>query len=428
MQMNHPNKIYVELTTRCNLQCSMCVKYTPGSCIPERDLDLQTFYNLLPSLAGTETLILNGIGESLLHPHLAEIIGLARDQMPNGSSIGLQSNGLLLDEHAAHNLIKQGLSTLCLSVDRFDDPSSTHSTSEHSFSAVKQAVKSISRAREQVDQIFSLGLEIVLTRENIQDLPGLVRWGINNGIDYILTSHLLFYGKGAEEQNLFNHHSPEAINLFHKYKGYAAARGIDFIQGIKNFRKYAGTKDNLSFSNLLSQFNTEARERDLQFDFDNLDLILQGKYEETADIFDRAKQTADKHNIDLFLPPLQSLTQRECRFIIENTTFIDANGDVMPCHFLWHTYSCRMLNEDLSIRKRIFGNISNQSLEQIWQSRPYIRFRQEAGQYEYSSCWTCPQGPCPSLVNDESGYGNDCYGSSVPCGHCQWNLGGIHCL
>lgn len=391
-------------------------------------MDLKVVYNLLPSLAGVETLILNGIGESLLHPNLAEIIALARDRMPIGSSIGLQSNGLLLDEHAALNLIKHGLTTLCLSVDRFGVSSPTHTPCEHSFSAVSQAVKNVSRAREQVGQTFPLGLEIVLTRNTIEELPRLVRWAASNGVDYILTSHLIFYGKGAEEQNLFNHHSPEAINLFKKYDEYAATQGIDFTHGLKQFRKYAGTRDNRAFLSLLSQFNKEARERDLQFDFDNLDLLLQRQDKETADHFDRAKQIADSHNIDLFLPPLQSLTQRECRSIIEKATFIDANGDVMPCHFLWHTYSCRMLNEELCIQKRIFGNIGNQSLERIWQSKAYTKFRQEAGQYEYGPCWTCPQGPCPTLVNDESGFGNDCYGSSVPCGHCQWNLGGIHCL
>ena len=77
-----PEKIYVELTTRCNLKCRMCVKYTAGSCIAEGDMPLELFKKLLPSLGHVRTLILNGIGEPLLHPDLDEIIALARARMP----------------------------------------------------------------------------------------------------------------------------------------------------------------------------------------------------------------------------------------------------------------------------------------------------------------------------------------------------------
>jgi MoaA/NifB/PqqE/SkfB family radical SAM enzyme len=66
----HPEKIYVELTTRCNLRCRMCVKYAAGSCIAEEDLPFAVFRGLAPALTNADTLILNGIGEPLLRPEL----------------------------------------------------------------------------------------------------------------------------------------------------------------------------------------------------------------------------------------------------------------------------------------------------------------------------------------------------------------------
>ncbi len=115
--IEYPQKIYVELTTRCNLRCQMCVKYAEGSCIAEEDLSFSLFRKLAACLARTRTLILNGIGEPLLHPELVEIIGFARAKMPAGASIGFQSNGILLDRGKCRELIKAGLSTLCLSLD-----------------------------------------------------------------------------------------------------------------------------------------------------------------------------------------------------------------------------------------------------------------------------------------------------------------------
>lgn len=428
MRMQYPRKIYVELTTRCNLKCSMCVKYAPGSCIPESDMDLGLFQALLPSLAYADTVILNGIGESLLHPDLLAIIGMAHRQMGDGSSIGLQSNGLLLDQEMALKLIERGLSTLCLSVDSCDEPSSMHRSREHSFASVKQAVNYVSRARKMADKVFTLGLQVVLSLNNIDDLPELVRWAAGNDVDYILTSHLILYENGSETANLFDPHPPEALRIFRKFKDRAASLGFDFMQEFKKHRTYAGTRTERKFADLLTQAIREARAGDIQFNFDHFDQRHHISREKIERIFSRAQQMADKHNVDIVLPSLHATSQRNCPFISDRATFIAVNGDVMPCHFLWHTYNGRVSSEDIQVHKRVFGNIGDESLESIWQSREYLDFREEAGRHEYAQCWTCPQGPCTTLVDDRSGYGNDCYGSQVPCGHCQWNLGGVRCL
>lgn len=180
--MDPPKKIYVELTTRCNLQCSMCVKYTAGSCIPECDLELDVFHHLLPSLTTIDNLVLSGIGESLLHPNLSEIIALARKHMPASGTIGVQSNGLLLDRDKAADLIEQGLTSLCLSVDSFSDTCSlNHETREHSFQAVKEAVNNVNSAREFTSTKLDLGLQIVLADSTIKDLPSLLSWAAQMG-------------------------------------------------------------------------------------------------------------------------------------------------------------------------------------------------------------------------------------------------------
>ena len=78
MPVPYPRKVYVEPTTRCNLHCPMCLKFSEGSCIEEGDLPLALFSTLAPSLKYTEFLVLNGIGEPLLHPELEQMIAMAR--------------------------------------------------------------------------------------------------------------------------------------------------------------------------------------------------------------------------------------------------------------------------------------------------------------------------------------------------------------
>ncbi len=81
----HPTKLIVETTTRCNLQCPMCLKNICKDTFCEQDMTLDLFNALLPALPTAEVLILNGIGEPLLHPDLNEFIRMAKKKMPPGS-------------------------------------------------------------------------------------------------------------------------------------------------------------------------------------------------------------------------------------------------------------------------------------------------------------------------------------------------------
>jgi len=425
-----PQKIYVELTTRCNLHCQMCVKQMAGSCIAEADMDVAVFRQLLPYLTHTNTLILNGIGESLLHPNLVEIIKLAREQMSEAGEIGLQSNGMLITKSTALELVKAGLSSLCLSVDRFDDSVSNREQNggEHSFIAVAEAVSNLGWAKKNFASRLRVGLEIVLSKESVHDLPALVAWAADNGVDYIIATHLILYDKATENENLFNPNTQEAVQLYNKYNQAATAKGINLGDAIDVYRKYAGTRPVGEISQLIAEMRGEAREKDIRLNLDSLIDNNANPTKEVTSFLNKVQILANSRGIELFLPPLQALSERRCPFIENKATFIAANGDVMPCHFLWHTYSCRVLNGDIHVQKRIVGNISEQPLNQIWRGIEYNDFRKEAETYDYSPCWSCSQGPCATLVGDDGHYANDCYGSNVPCGHCQWNLGGIHCL
>ena len=138
MPTAHPEKIYVELTTRCNLRCPMCLKFAEGSCITEGDMDLALFERLLPALGTVRTLVLNGLGEPLLHPELETMVALARTALPADGTIGFQSNGLLLDRGRAERLLAAGLDTVCLSVDDLDGSGGAGADAGHQVRPVER--------------------------------------------------------------------------------------------------------------------------------------------------------------------------------------------------------------------------------------------------------------------------------------------------
>jgi MoaA/NifB/PqqE/SkfB family radical SAM enzyme len=234
----YPKKIYVELTTRCNLRCKMCVKYAAGSCIAEEDLPLAVFKGLAPSLANAQTLILNGIGEPLLHPDLEEIVSFARANMTPEAVIGFQSNGNLLDEGKSLQLISAGLSTVCLSLDSLEDTAEDQAGG-HSLTAVSQAIASLNAARRRGDAShFRIGLEMVLSKKTIHELPKLIQWAADRGADYIITTHLLHYDQSSVELNLFNPNSSEAVDLFNSFNERAINLGINLADCLSSYLKY----------------------------------------------------------------------------------------------------------------------------------------------------------------------------------------------
>src|SRR6185369_5795444 len=113
----HPSRLFVETTSRCNLSCDMCMKQNSlgGAC--EGDLSPLTFDALEVALPHLDALVLNGVGEPLLNSHLENYINKARKLMPACGWIGFQTNGILLNNLRAMSLVDAGLDRVCLSMD-----------------------------------------------------------------------------------------------------------------------------------------------------------------------------------------------------------------------------------------------------------------------------------------------------------------------
>lgn len=423
MRNSSPGKVVVEITTRCNLRCRMCLKQAEGCETLDRDMDPDCFRRLLPDLGEVRSLVLSGIGEPLLHPRLEEMIAAARMAMPEGASIGLQSNGLLLDPPRAESLLAAGLSTVCLSL----DSPRPRGQGEHDADAVAAALAALREAAAKTATAPLLGLETVLSAETIAEFPALVSWAAARGVRFILASHLLLYESGSEALDLFNPHPPAANQLYLRHAKEAAAAGIDLQLALANRLQLKKGAENRA-ERIFSAMQAEAAALDLRL---HLPSLIRRHSQEKRDIerwLRQAEQLARSADIDLQLPPLEARWPPSCPFIEERAALIDVAGQVMPCHSLWHGHHCYMHGERLQVRPRSFGRLDESSLATIWQKEEFRRFRREAGEYRHAPCWNCSQGPCPTLINDDLGYANDCYGSGVPCGHCRWSLGAVRCL
>jgi len=424
-----PAFLQIEVTTRCNMRCAMCVKSAEGCRIPEAHMPLELFSAIGPALPHCGGLVLSGIGEPLMHPQLVEMAAFARKRLPRDAWMGFQSNGLLLTPHLARRLVEAGVDTVCLSVDCVSPGEACNELhGQRHVSQLERAFRMLREEGERTGRAMRLGVEFVLMADNWRQLPDVVRWAAGQGARFVIVSHALAYGEPMAEQSLLNPNTPGATAIFEEWKAMAVAEGLDFNRFFDIVWKFRKSPQEQRLAELVQAMHDDALRRGVWIHLRNL---LEWDRRDQAPLqamFDDVRTLAEGCGLELHLPPLLASDDRHCRFVELDAAFVTVEGDVAPCQFLWHETSCHMDGKLKHVRPLYFGNIGRASLESIWSGKPYADFRREVLGYEYPYCSNCAFVPCDDILGSPYPFEQDCYGHSVPCGHCLWCMGGLRCL
>ncbi|MBC17174.1 MAG: radical SAM protein [Desulfovibrio sp.] len=427
---HYPSKLYVETTTRCNLRCSMCVKYAEGACIPEKDMSLDVFKQLQPAFPTLDTLLLNGIGEPLMTPEFPEMIRFAREHMRPEASIRFQTNGMLITESRAVELVESGVDTVCLSVDMVSEDGVFHGG--ESVDRISHVFEYFQRAAKSAGRSVTIGVEFVLMRENAQSLPRSIAWAAEHGAQFVLVTHMLPYTETTMDQELFNPNTELSMAEFMRWQAEADAAGFDLSEFFGLGWKFHKTPEQRELVRFVTSRQQAALAKNIPINLKSLLLWAspekQAEQQWLASILAKAQQIAKDMGVNVTLPPVAATYDRTCDFVEQGVAHITPDGDVRPCYFLWHEYSCYMDGGKKRITPKTFGNIMESSIVDIWNSAAYRTFRQEVLEYDYPYCSNCSVVPCSDVTGSGNPFQQDCYGLTIPCGHCLWCMGGVRCL
>lgn len=423
----HPSRLFVEVTTRCNLNCFMCVKQQDGSALCEGDMTPATYSRLSPAFPHLESLVLNGIGEPLLNPDLEDFIRLARQAMPAGSWIGFQTNGLLLTEERAVSLVKAGLDRICLSVDASSPDTFRTMRDGGELHDIDLAFKALTRAREECSRAgLQIGIEFVVMRSNLNELPAALRWAAARGASFAIVTHMLPYDNEHAGEAAYSSCSAEAIALFNSYRDESVRRGLNIYGYLEARWRYSRSSDEQRLVDLVEEMRREAEQKGLFLDVKKLLQLEPGLSERVAATFAEAQAVAGEEGIDLRLPEVALKEQRHCRFVEDGGAFVSWDGNISPCYFLWHRYRCYASGWRQEVQTKVFGNITDSGILEIWNSPGYRKFRDQVTTYDYPSCASCSLAPCDYVQTDR--FEQDCHIGEVPCGACLWCMGVFQCL
>jgi len=143
-------------------------------------------------------------------------------------------------------------------------------------------------------------------------------------------------------------------------------------------------------------------------------------------LFDEAEQLAKDLGVELSLPAAVPRHERKCDFVEDGGAFISWDGAVHPCYFLWHQFRCFINDWDRLIKPKIFGNVCERPLLDIWNDETFRSFRENVHAFDYPYCSNCAVAPCDLLQDEDFEF--DCYTLPEPCGACQWAMGLFQCL
>jgi putative metalloenzyme radical SAM/SPASM domain maturase len=434
----YPSRLIVETSTRCNLACEHCPKQSQGADSDDEDMDENCFNALANAFPTLQSLVLNGIGEPLLHPGLEGFIRSARAAMPRGASIGFQTNGQLLDHERARSLLAAGLNRVCVSVDALDASLFAALRAGGSTGAAERAIAALSAergygresraagARGDSSLPLEIGIEFVAMKRNLAELPKVVRWAAERGVDFMLVSQLFPYEPSAMEDAAWDANLDTALALRKKYEERAHSLGLELGRYPDIYMRYKKKPDEEKLVRLVEELQAEAASLGITVNVNRLLSADVDKYERSAAAFAEAARIADAEGLRLELPELKPRSARSCEFVEGGSAFISRAGAVHPCYFLWHRYACYAGGWEKRVAPLSFGALGERAILDIWNSPEFASFRANVLRYDYPFCLNCNLALCDYLQLEE--FEQDCHINAEPCAACMWCMGLFKCL
>jgi MoaA/NifB/PqqE/SkfB family radical SAM enzyme len=177
-----PFQVLLQVTNRCNMQCSFC-DFWPNGVSPGEELTVAEFDAIERQLSslGTFLVSIEG-GEPLVRPDLVPIVRtFARRHIPL-----LYTNGWYVDAEKARDLWAAGLAQVGVSIDYAT--AEAHDRRRHMPGAFARAWRAVECLRDAAPHGGrQVHVMTVLMRDNAADLPRLLRMSAEAGVGHCAT-------------------------------------------------------------------------------------------------------------------------------------------------------------------------------------------------------------------------------------------------
>jgi MoaA/NifB/PqqE/SkfB family radical SAM enzyme len=186
-----PTSVQVEPVGQCNLRCQMCpiqFRRDGPPYGPQAFMEFETYTRLIDGFPRLEELQLQGLGEPMMHPRFFDMVAYAARR---GVRVGTNSNLTLLNPQRAERCVTSGLAELNVSLDGATPETYERIRVRAHFDRVLRNLGLLIAAKERLGSATpALQLVAVAMRQDLHELPGLVRLAHRFGIASVWVQHL----------------------------------------------------------------------------------------------------------------------------------------------------------------------------------------------------------------------------------------------
>jgi MoaA/NifB/PqqE/SkfB family radical SAM enzyme len=229
-----PKVVFIEVTNRCNLFCQTCTR-TYLEREPLKTLSLNEFIAIASQFPNMERALLHGIGEPLLNPNLTEIIRYLKSR---NVEVIINSNGTLLTEKRQRNLIESGLDQYRCSIDAASDESYARIRGAALLPKLKNGLEGLVKTKQSLGSATPrISIWCVATRENLPELPELVRMAASLGVGEVYMQRMVYfagqpgqqYGMARAALAIFSEEADAEAEVIEECTRLSAEFGIKFL-------------------------------------------------------------------------------------------------------------------------------------------------------------------------------------------------------
>lgn len=195
-----PTQLYIEVTNRCNSLCKSCPltydHYLPWE--PKHHLGWDEFRRIVDQVPLIERAVLHGIGEPLLNPDLPRIIAYLKER---GAHVLFNTNAVLLDQARGDAVVAAGLDELRVSLDAITPDLYAELRGIDKLPRILDNLRAYMVRRRECAALEihqpQVSFWFVGMRENLHQLPDIVRFAIELGVPEVHLQRLVYFGDGA---------------------------------------------------------------------------------------------------------------------------------------------------------------------------------------------------------------------------------------
>jgi len=233
IEENAPHCVFFEITNHCNLLCETCPR-TFTTYEEPKTLSWENFLHLVEQFPQMERAVLHGIGEPLLNKALPRMIAHLKQRQVY---VLFNTNATLLNEEWAHTLIESGLDELRCSVDGADPKTYALIRGVPAFPKVIRNLTNFTRIqREKGASLPRVSLWMTGMKENIHELPALVRLAAQMAVPEVYLQRMVYYHEAKEQppgmlssgHGLFDSFDEHIDHLVRVCEELATSLGISF--------------------------------------------------------------------------------------------------------------------------------------------------------------------------------------------------------